>query len=336
MRDIFPYSLVMILGLGLAFWASAPKQKEDAKGTSIIKIEPSDIAKIEYETQKRSVTIENRSSRFWVSINQKENEPNSNKEATAKKSQIFLANSKIDKALESFSPLIAKRIVGPAANLNLSEFGLEASNPDTDDANNTRQELAITRANGTEWKLTLGKKSFGSSNRFALDSRENRVILIDGRPFENFEKAEFRIFEKQLIKQKWDDITNATISFAGQAKTLRHTLRNSRGALQWSSINDDAKPNPRYQSWMDKISRLKVETYLEADTTMPSAPILEIKLIQNSKPVDQIKFVKTTDQNRKPAYHVFSDHLSSWVEVNFNKADSIIKDASSIIEESED
>jgi hypothetical protein len=343
MKEIGKYVVLMFAGLGTAYWASLPVEKGVDGKVAIFSIAPASIASISYKSEDIKVSLEKQSggTKYWVNYEKahvvKEKEKSKPKDAKKKKDikeevavkkeikkQRFLTSEKIDEILEGLNPFEALRVVGEKFDAKqLEEFGLDKP----------KEQVTFKDKKGNSHTFEIGSKSYGSRNKFVIEKKSGRVLLVDGKPFESLSRANYRLYERKILSFNFDDVTDATLSVARTSKKLEHTQRNSKGELQWADKKEGSKPKSSYKSWMNKISRLKIKKFADEEMTaklIATVPYLHITFDRKGSKLDRMGFYKMKGE-KKPTYWVKSEFLGAFAEVSSNRIGPIEKDIDSIM-----
>ena len=351
--EIGLYGVLLASSLGAAYWASLPTKEGDEQKVALVSIEPKQVTEISFVSKDTEVTATRRDgdSRFWVNWKKTETiDPPKSAQATSSaastatgtgtqtstetaqapdkpavlpkvKTERFLGNEKVDEVLASFAPLQALRVIGKVDGARLKEYGL-------DDASTK----LVVKSGGQSISLVLGKKSYGSRNRFALEGE--RVVLIDDQAVENIERANLRLYDRRLVAQEFDSVQKAEIAAAGKSKRMNHTQRDKNGELLWSDDEEGATGKPAYGSFMDKISKLRLSAYADPEQQVKLdqvPPFLEIALENDGKIIDKIVLKKLPDDQEKSEYFVTSNFLKSYGKLPAARVEPIEKDIEPIL-----
>jgi len=334
------YSVLLALGLGGAYWASLPAASEgDEEKVSVFAIEPKSVVEVSYKGKDIDAKAAKREDgRYWVTHSKTEALPppkdvakdatkdgakkdakdaakDSTKDSKSKDSkqdktappttktttEHFLANEKLDDLLKGLNPLYASRVIANADDKQIEEFGLKDKG----------EVFTIKEAGGKTFTLILGKRSYGSSSRFAREGEgKQRVFLVDDSGFENLERAPLRIYDRRLMSFELAEVQKAELQANGRTHRFSHTQRDKRGELIWTDEEENAPAKPVYDSWMDKISKLRLTAYAtqEEEAKLKDAkPVLDLIFEKDGKPLDHLSIVKLAGD--KPSYWISTDFL---------------------------
>lgn len=354
--DLMVNGLLLTAGLGLAYWASIPADDDQEQKVDIISIDAKSISSLSLSSPEVNVNAERQAGgdRFWITHVRTE-KPKDDKKivdphnpnpeeaiadaeespgavapvdaeaAPVTKSERLLANEKFDELIKSFSPLKAERIIGPIKEDQYAEFGLDG----------LKYKFVINQDGGKANYFFLGKKSYGSQNRFVMETDESgkpgRVILISDQGFDNFEKANLRMHDRRIVAVPMEEVTGAEVKYGTVSKKLAHTQKDKNGEPLWSDDEEGGVAKPSYEAWMDKFSKLRLAGYADEDQERQLAgtePFLELVLEKNGAPVDRVVFRKLTGE--KTQYFIYSEFLKVHASIVNNRAEPLEKDLSAV------
>lgn len=327
--DITAYSLMLVGGLGLAYWASLPVSDSDPNKVSLFSVEPKAIAKMTLTGGEAEVAAtRNDEGRYWIDFKKAapvkpEGVPEGHPAPAPEAAERFLAGEKMKDLLAAFNPLEAQRSLGKVDQAALEEFGLK----------DAKEKFTLTTASGSTFSLVLGKQSYGSRNRFVLDERDGKVLLVGGDAFGDLARANIRLFERSILSGPIEEVQKAEIKAGGKERRFDHTKKDQNGALQWSEDSEGAAANAGFKSWFDKIDRLRLVSYADAGQTESAekqTPFLVVNFLKDNKPVDELRFVRV-DEAGQAAYWVKSSYLASWVKLAANRMEPIEKDIATML-----
>ena len=343
-HEVSLFTVILLASYGLALWASRPADDAKNDKQTILRLEAEDIVSLRYVEPELKVEVARRKQArpgqgdFWVT-HQKTTTPPSNphapKDETAAEPEpttvttTFKANEKLaEDILAKLAPFEAYRLIGKVPDENQDEYGF------ADD----EKKLEIATKDRT-YTFEIGKKSYGSRNRF-VKADDGRVLLVDDSMFETMEKANLRMFERKLVAFNEDDVSHAVIKTQTGDKRMAHTIRDKQGKLAWSDASEDAQVNTTYQSWMDKISRLRLMNFADENQEQELAlvePFLTVTYETNGNILDTVAFKKLSakavgDTKSPTEYWVKSDYLGTHASLSENRVGPIEADAAMVIE----
>jgi hypothetical protein len=115
---------------------------------------------------------------------------------------------------------------------------------------------------------------------------------------------------------------------------MGHTQRDKDGQLVWSDDEDAAAAKPAYGSFMDKVAKLRLNAYADAEKEGQLAetkPFLELAFEKDGKVLDRISFKKLPGEKDKPDYYVTSSFLKTHGRLPVNRIEPIEKDIEQIV-----
>lgn len=240
----------------------------------------------------------------------------------------FLGNEQMDELLKSFNPFVATRTFTQVDDQQLEEFGLKTPS----------QKMTIKTSDGKAQTFYLGRKSYGSAQRFILEEGSNggskRVLLVDDTIFTQLENANRRLYDRRFVADEFELITKAEIKTGTETlRKLAHTQKNKDGNLLWTDDEPDAPAKPSYDSFMDRIEKLRLSKYASEDLEAKLqnvTPFLSLTLEKDSKVVDTIEFKKLVSEDNKAQYFVTSQFLKAYGEIQASRIETIEKDLETV------
>jgi hypothetical protein len=368
-RDLGVYGGLLAVSLGAAYWASLPEAETggDEERVEIVGIDPKSVSEVAITSKDGEATIDaaavrdQATGRYWVAHTRtepvkapaKKEEPkdphaglldtgtaaSTGTDTSAATGSVvppepkvtkerFLTNEKMDEFLKGLNPLVAARVIGKVDDAALEEFGLKDRGP----------KVTVKGEGGKPlFSAWLGKRSYGSRNRFVLeevDGKPGRVLLIGDEGLENLERAPLRMYERKLVGVEVEEVSKVELKAGERVKRMSHTQRDKNGELVWSDDEENAPPKPSYDSWMDKINKLRLTAYADEaqeQTLKTTAPFLEVGLEKDGKEVDRLVFKKLAGE--KPEYFVTSKFLGVHAKVVPARAEPIEKDLDALMGE---
>jgi len=346
--DMMVNGALLAVGLGLAFWAAKPTDEGQEHKVDVLKIEPRTIASL--KLSGADVTVEATKqvggSRYWINHTriEKPKEPTvaapdsesqdmgegmptdesvaASREET--RSERLLSNEKFDELIKSFNPLKAERIIGTIDEDQYSEFGLEG----------LKFKFEIVQDGGKSTHFFLGKKSYGSQNRFVMETdasgRPGRVLLVSDQGFDNFEKANLRMHDRRIFSIALEEVRKAEVNAGSLTVRLVHDQKDKDGESTWSDDEEGAVAKPSYASWMDKVNKLRLASYASDEQEQILGgiePFLELTLDGGSSR-DKLIFRKLPGDTQQ--YFVYSDFLKVHANIVANRAEPIEKDIATV------
>lgn len=315
------YALLMVVGLGLAYWASLPEEEGSEGEKAVFSVSPASVMSLTYETPKTYVQVARKGGegRFWATVASKKKTGDG--KAQKQEKETFPVNDRFQEILEGVNPLMAVRVIGTVDETKLGEYGLDK----------TESSLSIKAEGDGSYQVVLGDTSYGSSNRFAKSGGE--VILLDGKRFESLERAKFRLYERDPLDFKFQETTKARIVAGDESQTLHHIDVKKGDGRRWGFSEDPDSAEASLGSWMDKISRLRIMTYAKPDQRKnleKASSFLRVELIEEDDVMDELVFKRLTADG-ETTYWVSSNHLGTYGKVSTNRMKPIEGDLQNIL-----
>ena len=338
-RDLVGYGIFVFLGIGAAWWATLPQKEGDSSRIDVLKIEPKQVTSVSYESSDIKVFAQRDGERFWITQTTAPKAPAPGQPVPpSPKPERFLANEQFQEVLSWLNPLTALRVVGTPKSDELKDFGLG------EDAASLSFQVGETG-----YTFKIGKILYGSSNRFMLDGRDGRVLLVEGRVIDLVAKARQRMFENRIVKVDFAEIDRIEVRTDGKSKRIAKVVKGTDGAVQWGDDTEGASEKPAYASWVDKLAKLRLYMFPELESLGEldkADEVMTVVLESKGKPVETLVMRKTTEMAPNPdaqkngksdprkapteistsIYYVKSDFLGGYAKVWLDRAQPLVKD----------
>ena len=371
--DLVIYSALLVLGVGAAYYSTLPSESGEDSSVKILSLEPKNIDEITFSSSQEDLGIKvdvsakkrDTDDRFMIVYNKVEtpkpakkeepkepeqphvSPPDESPETDKPKSEEekkpdapespppapiitteeFLGNEQMEDILKSLNPLMASRVFTQVDEKQLEEFGLKTP----------PQKMTIKTADGKTQSFLLGRKSYGSPQRFLLEETANgpkRVLLVDDEIFAQLENAHRRLYDRRYLADDFETVTKAEIKTPGGIlKKISHTQKNKDGTLLWTDDEPDAQAKPSYDSFMDRIEKLRLAKYAPKDVEeklQTTEPFLSITFEKDSKVIDTVQFKKILTADNKAQYFVTSQFLKSHGEIQATRMEGLEKDVETV------
>jgi hypothetical protein len=335
--DLTVYAGLMVAGLGLAYWASLPVEEGEAEKVALVSYDPNTIQTMSFHSKDvDAVATRREDKKFVVDFRKVDELPPSTppasgtgsgsapKPAPTESKEHFQANENLDQLAQTFNPLSAMRIVAQNPDdKQLEDFGLKERS----------DYFALKTDQGKTFKIFLGKRSYGTKNRFALEEGGTRVLLLDDEGFDNLEKANLRAFDRRLYDFEMADVTAAVIKANGKEKRMAHSQRDKSGELIWTDDDEKAPQKQQYDAWMDRLSKLRIASYGSDEDQKRAAaapPLLEVTFEGKSGVRDTVVIRKVMDGD-KPVHFVTSNYLKTQAKLVPARVEPLEKDTAQIV-----
>jgi hypothetical protein len=305
-NNLFIHGLILIVALGLAYYASTPASQSSESGENWISIDEDAIKEFSYKNATRLTRISriDGTEDYLVEISLLGKQ---DAEKAAEPEQ-FKANDNIKPFLSSFRPLRVNRVIGDADKIDLKEFGLK----DSQDA------LTFEMKDGKKFDFVIGKKNYGESNFFLLDQNRKKVILLSGIHLNNIMNAKDRFFERRITAVSAAEAKKAVIIYENNTYKWDNTRKDEKGAPQWRNDQPDSKPNPSYKTWLEKLSRVPVMRFADKKKSAQLAnlkPLLQVALQDDAKEIESISIYAETAEPGTAG----EENSSFWIKTNYTR-----------------
>lgn len=344
-KKLIGYTVLMGLGLGLAFYASVDTQKDKDLGQVWDDVAADKIVSVDYvvTAPQRKVVVQRipNNKGFWVSFKSEDKVSPPAPEAGVDPTQAppptpetkvveesFRADNKMAQFFDSFKPLRAERVVGDDKDIKLADFGIGADSP----------TLTLNLEGGKKLVYRIGQKSYGSSNVFVHDPERKKVILINGMQIENLADARSRMYERNMFEFDANDVKKAEIATDSLQAKWDQSERDDKGVLQWKEDREGSSPKASYKTWMDKVLKVKLQRYATETerSQVEAAPVvMSITFLDTRGPTDKLEFRKTSgidpESKGTDEYWVTSKFLGIPARIPTVRIEPIIKELPTLL-----
>ena len=287
-REYVVYTSLLVLSLVAAYLSSiADKTVGERAEITVFSVAAADIERGHYYTEKKdfSLTRAADGKRLLVrqtqrSKDKKDDDANIPPQATK---SVFLANEDFAAVVESFTPLLAKRNLGKAAEIDLGLFGLQAGE---------RARLVLqTKAKSIE--LQVGKKSYGSAEFYV--QYDGMVYLVVGRSIDKIARARTLLFEEQLLAVAFTDGMTAELQADGNSMTavLQGTLAELHHGRERGTDDGkwlvNGKEQKQFGNWLRRLRAIEVMAYRE-QLPAEAKELMTLVLRQDDDELENLRF----------------------------------------------
>lgn len=303
-REYIVYPSLLVLSLIAAYLSSiADKTVGERAEITVFSVVAADIESGHYYTEEKdfSLTRATDGKRLIVrqvqrSKNKKDDDANTLLQETK---SIFLANEDFATVLESFTPLLAKRNLGKATDIDLALFGL----------NEGTQARLVLQTKAKRIELQVGKKSYGSAEFYV--QYDGMVYLVVGRSIDKIARARTLLFEEQLLAVAFTDGVKAELQANGNSMTamlqgtlaeLRHGRERGQGDGKWL-VN--GKEQKQFGNWLRRLRSIEVMGYREQ---LPAAAkeVMTLVLRQDDDELENLRFWRWQTTTKADVFFVHS------------------------------
>ena len=297
-REYIVYLALLVISLLGSYLSSvADKTVGERAKITVFSVASNDLQEGNYYSPQLDVTLSRASDRVGLIlrlVKKKEVEEANNEEL------VFPGKEDFDTALASFTPLMAKRNLGKASEIDLKLFGLQEVD--------TRLTL---RTKDMEKTFRIGKKSYGSSD-FYLQN-DDMVYLVEGRSIDKIARAQHLLFEERFFVFPFTD--GLMIELRAGDNTMTAMLEGFLDEVQPGGFDKGKggesgkwlvldKEHKQFANWIRRLRGMEVSSYVEE---LPEkTTVMTMKVRQDDDDLEKIEFYRFQTEKEGIAYAVMS------------------------------
>ena len=281
-REYIVYVSLLVISLIAAYLSSiADKTVGERAEITVFSVALADIEGVHYYGKDKDFSLTGDGKRLVVE--QVQHNKNKQDDQTQANTSIFLANESFAVVLESFMPLMAKRNLGKATDIDLALFGLQED---------MRARLVL-QTKGKSIELYIGKKSYGSVEFYV--QYDGIVYLAVGRSIDKIARARMLLFEEQLVAVAFTDGVKAELQADGNSMTavlqgmlaeLHHGRAHGKDEGKWMV---DGKEQRQFGNWLRRLRALEVMAYRE-QLPAEAKEVMTLVFKQDNDELENLRF----------------------------------------------
>lgn len=227
----------------------------------------------------------------------------------------FLGSESASGLFESFEPLMALR--------ELDTAGLDPATLGFDDDPAT---LTVTRGSG-DLAITVGGETYGAKDRYVRS--DGKVLLLEDTTVRPLQFAQTRLQETRAHPFAEADLQRVTVARGGASVTLVQQNRADRAAAYWARGGTPEDRDDTADAWIDKLLRLRVQSYPSAEEVPATEPSATIALT-DGKASWTLEILKATGSD---AWFARSTYNRATVQLTGSLASEAIADLDELFQE---
>jgi hypothetical protein len=238
---------------------------------------------------------------------------------TKKESQRFIAAKEGEKLAETLAPLMGLRALGKVDPARAEEFGFDKPQGTLRVAFGSRQHT-----------LVIGGTTPGGGDRYAKDGTDH-AFAISGDVARNLEFAESRLLERELHGFKPDEVKRVKIIKGGASRELVRVEGKEDG---WADVATPDKLNETAGNWMAKVSRLRVQQYVETVSVpvVPEYQIARIEYFDAKKNIGFLELIEIPENKGNAGYLVMTEYTRWYGQVPKPSGEQVEQDLPAVLQ----
>lgn len=184
----------------------------------------------------------------------------------------FMGGLQAQKFLEEMATLQAVRVLGPAKNFKLEDFGLGGT---TD-----KSTLVIERDGGAPLRLELGAVSAGNATRYALSGADEKVYLVRNATWRGITNVR-RFMDRELFPFPVQEAQRVDIQEGSRKLTMHRLSVAPAEPNKWGRSPQDKAGDPALQEIFNGLQRIKTLRYAASADVSKASPTLTVTLVKD-------------------------------------------------------
>ena len=309
-REAIVYGSLLVVTLVAVYLSSiADKTVGERAEITVFSVALADITQGHYYAKEkdvslmRSTTDDTRVVVEQVTRTQPKGNQHADKAAeVVERKSVFLANEDFATVFAGFTPLLAKRVLGKASEVDLTLFGLQDGK--------ARLVLQLQDKAQGNIEFDVGKKSYGSSEYYVRYGEQ--VYLVAGRSIDRIVRARSLLFEDKLLAVAFTD--GVTAELQADDKSMMAVLQGSLGELRhhgrehrhsegkWLVAGKEQK---QFGNWLRRLRGIEVMAYRrELPDTVKE--LMTLKFKQDDDELEHLRFWHWQTATRTDVFFVQS------------------------------
>lgn len=326
MRSLLVHGILAVAGLVLAWrvWADRNAPEVSADAVTLLECGQGRLQSLELdlETKRVAMSVEGRGDeavyRFEAQQKRTEDAPDTAPPEPLEPKRFLGSRDDVEAYVdEKLSPLRAIRSLGVPEGALLEEIALD------------EPEGRLTlRCGERDTVYDIGGAAFGSGDRYVREAGDDVVYLVAADVVRELQSADFRMIQRDLHAFDWTEVASVTAAVDGAEKTLLQRDRLDARKAQWVDEAEPDRRNELFDNWMDRVKRLRVQTYLPPDAAPGSdlegdeaeglgAPVAALRLVYRDAEGAELGrlALERVDGSGAQWFYAESDATRGWVTV---------------------
>lgn len=255
---VFPYLLLFLVSLALAYLASLPSKKDS--GSQVWLDLDGHLDSLSFRDERVEIKID-----FHTKVvdltDLKSKKP---------VSHLFLGNDGLVELKKQIETMRAIKTIGNFADINQEEYGFQTDS----------SKFLSLKMRNESYKFDIGKRSFQSPHIYLHDLNRKKVILVSNVFIRSMQNAKSQLIERRLIQAELgSEVSSIQLNHKEKVFTLVPGEGASSNGL-WM-IKGREPSNKGVTNWIKKLMGLRVKSYVKKEdvsSALSIAPILLIRI----------------------------------------------------------
>jgi hypothetical protein len=240
----------------------------------------------------------------------------------------FLANDKFDELLARLTPFRATRGIGEIKQDKAEQFGFD----------DVQVHLRLT-CSGKKTELEVGGRTYGTNGRYVRRVGESQAFLLDGSMIGDLQSAQYKFQQGEMHDFPLSEVDEAVVRAGDAERKQLHRNRKLEKEARWVDAAEPDRRNELFQTWFQRVGRLKAKVYLGPDAKPGSdlqieasepVPVLSIAYALEGKPKGKLEMVRV-DTEQGNFYYARTDATRFWVTMYDSLAKQVEDDVPEVV-----
>ncbi len=328
MRSVLVHGVLAAGGLVLAWlvWVT-PEEERSPDEVELVDCAPERVAGLELTIEQREVKLEARGQgderTYWITVTRtpEDGEPSTR--------EFVGSAEKVEEYLAKVAPLRALRSLGELDEETAGEVELGEEPAGT----------FVYRCGEQTHGYAVGGSAFGTGDRYLREQDGKTAYLLGADSIRDLQSAEALLMQRELNDFEWSDVESLVLRAEDRERRLLQRNRNDPQRAEWVDAEEPDRRNELFGNWLDRLTRLRVQDYLEpeaqpgSDVEDASVPPVEVLTIEyQAAGGDALGRMELARVETQPVrYYARTTATRAWVTVPRSVAQQVEDDGRSVV-----